>query len=51
MAGQIEAALIQNAETSEGVRYIPVSDPDIPLNESLRMGIESLRKAIRRTFP
>lgn len=51
MAGQIEAALIQNAEASEGVRYVPVSDPDIPLNESLRMGIESLRKAIRRTFP
>ncbi|MBN2235540.1 MAG: glycerate kinase [Opitutales bacterium] len=51
MAGQIEAALMQNAETSEGVRYIPVSDPDIPLNESLRMGIESLRKAIHRTFP
>ncbi|OPZ74756.1 MAG: Glycerate kinase [Verrucomicrobia bacterium ADurb.Bin474] len=52
LAGQIEANIRQDSgKTGDNVRLVPISDPDIPLNESMRMGIESIRKSIRQLFP
>ena len=52
LAGQIDASLRQDSgHIGDGVRLIAISDPDIPLNESMRMGIESIRKSIRQLFP